>query len=304
MSSDLVVITSYFNPHRFKKRYENYLLCRDQVRNAGIHLITVEAAFGSDPYELNGGDILQFRGKDLMWVKERLLAEGIEYVLKKTTYTNIAWIDADTIFSESNWADKTQEKLQHYKVVQCFNHCVQAYSDTTQERGCAIECAIRGIPITNGAPGGAFAARREFLDKVNIYQYAITGGGDTLYVLALCKEVPDRYDDLYRLLHEEVGYVAKWAFPMIAHWYNWAKYAQLHIKPYEVGFVNQEVTFLPHGKQVNRRGTIRTTEMLHFDPYKDIRLNEDSRMFEWASSKVDFHKLVKNYFWQRNDDDL
>lgn len=305
MSRDLAVVTSYFNLCGFKKKLENYKIFREGILKTGVHLLTMEVVFGEGKSDLIGyPDVITFYAKDVMWLKERLLDEGIKHLLRTTEFSKIMWIDADAVFENNNWVENTERALDKYEVVQCFNHAWSLYSDTKQERCSAIDCTKKGIPLTKGAPGGALAATRSFLEKCDIHQHAITGGGDTLFTLAVCKELPIELEKVYNMIDSEVGYIIKWAFPMLTHWLNWAYEVQLHIKPEQVSFVEQSITFLEHGKQKNRRGPIRTTEMLHFNPYKDIRFNPKTRVFDWSSDKFEFHKAVEDYFWQRNDDDI
>ena len=61
---------------------------------AGINLITVECAFGAEPFELGPSpSVIQVRGRDVMGMKERLLNLAIERLPPHVT--KVAWVDAD-----------------------------------------------------------------------------------------------------------------------------------------------------------------------------------------------------------------
>ena len=74
MSSDLWVITSYFNPCRYKTKRENYDTFMEGMRETGANVLTAELAFDNEEFELAPGPaVLQLRGGGVMWQKERLL---------------------------------------------------------------------------------------------------------------------------------------------------------------------------------------------------------------------------------------
>jgi hypothetical protein len=88
-----------------------------------VPLLTVELAFGDNPFELRAGDaekIVKIRGGDVMWQKERLLNIAVEHLPPECEY--VAWLDCDLIFDDADWAEKTQAALQKYVVVQPFQH--------------------------------------------------------------------------------------------------------------------------------------------------------------------------------------
>src|SRR5215203_6717152 len=70
----LWAITSYFNPMRYGRRLANYRLFREHLP---LPLITVELSFGGqEEFDLREGEadvLIQLRGRDVLWQKERLL---------------------------------------------------------------------------------------------------------------------------------------------------------------------------------------------------------------------------------------
>lgn len=70
--SRLWAMTSYFNPIGYRRRHEDYLRFRSRLN---APLIAIELA-SHDRFELAEGDadiLIQVRGGDVMWQKERLL---------------------------------------------------------------------------------------------------------------------------------------------------------------------------------------------------------------------------------------
>src|SRR5262245_19902909 len=70
-ASNLWAITCYFNPIGYQRRLENYHTFR---QNLAVPLVTVELAFNG-AFQLHSGDadiLVQLRGGDVLWQKERL----------------------------------------------------------------------------------------------------------------------------------------------------------------------------------------------------------------------------------------
>src|SRR5438045_2016831 len=87
---DLWAITCYFNPAGYRRRLANYRIFRERLT---IPLLAIELAYGSN-FELNEKDadiLIQLRGRDVMWQKERLLNVALQSV--PPTCHKIAWLD-------------------------------------------------------------------------------------------------------------------------------------------------------------------------------------------------------------------
>ena len=76
---DLWIITSFFNPQGYKTKLRNYELFLEKIERSGLNCVVVECAFGNTPFSLRRSlKVLQIRGKDIMWQKERLLNLAIQ----------------------------------------------------------------------------------------------------------------------------------------------------------------------------------------------------------------------------------
>src|SRR4051794_9228718 len=99
---DLCVITSYYNPEKYQTKFTNYQKFSEIIRKSGIAIYTIELAFGDNEYEVpKGPDVVQLRGGDILWQKERLLNLLLAYIPLR--YTKVAWIDCDVLFVNKNW---------------------------------------------------------------------------------------------------------------------------------------------------------------------------------------------------------
>ena len=74
MSSDLWVITCYFNPCRYKTKRANFDAFMAGMEDNRANVLVVELAFGDEEFELpKSKNVLRLRGSGVMWQKERLL---------------------------------------------------------------------------------------------------------------------------------------------------------------------------------------------------------------------------------------
>lgn len=128
LNDDTWGITCFFNPVKYKNKYQNYRIFRDNSRRQGLKLVAVELTFDSSDFELNKMDaeiLLQIRGgKDnILWQKERLLNLALQKLPPECT--KVVWIDCDILFNNDNWVSETSKTLDTYKVIQPFQTIVR-----------------------------------------------------------------------------------------------------------------------------------------------------------------------------------
>src|SRR5574338_374892 len=120
----LYVITSVFNPMRYKMRWALYDKFRIMVGQQAP-LYTVEIAYGDREFAAtqdNNPYHLQLRSNDILWLKERSL-NLLERILPRD-WKYLAWIDADISFTRSDWVNETLHKLQVHPIVQMWSEAV------------------------------------------------------------------------------------------------------------------------------------------------------------------------------------
>lgn len=193
---DLWVITSYFNPGRYRTRLTNYHLFADALHRAGLNLLTVECAFGDQPFQLPAGNrVIQRRSRHALWQKERLLNIAVSEL--PSHVSKVAWIDCDVLFASSQWAPQTSQLLDKFPIVQLFERAVYLPPGATWYDGAAEpadgfaymqaqdpRALYQGYPY-HGSTGLAWAAQRELLEKHGLYDAALAGNGDHLMAHAM-----------------------------------------------------------------------------------------------------------------------
>lgn len=339
--TDLWVVTSYYNPAGYTSRRENYVRFATPLHEAGINLMTAECAFGDEPFDLPPSPaIVQVRGRDAIWMKERLLNLAIERLPDHVT--KVVWLDADVIFTNPAWAQQTSALLDHWPIVQPFTAVLPLQPDQSRPRGnghpsfarqqCQRTLLRRGV---HGAAGFAWAGQRALVQRHGIYDVAIAGSGDDLWAHAASGRLDsNRVHGIMGVGRKRVSgslarlssrlerwrrpaWLINWRVrrtrsqltvlattePFLAHYLSWATdwYAVVRGR---MAFTEGILLHLWHGSPAKRQYETRDS-ILHrhaFDPTTDLRLNAQG-VWEWASAKDALHRELVEYFRSRGEDD-
>jgi hypothetical protein len=121
----LHVIGVLSNPARFHSRYR---LAREwqehMAATPNVKLHMVESAFGDRHHEVVDGldSVLRLRTSSEIWTKENMINLGVKSLLP-VDWKYVAWVDCDTHFRDSSWAQETLHQLQHWPIVQPWMQC-------------------------------------------------------------------------------------------------------------------------------------------------------------------------------------
>jgi hypothetical protein len=308
-ANDLWAITSYYNPLSYKSRHTNYRIFRERL---GVPLVTVELAYGPR-FELGEGDadiLIQLRGGDVLWQKERLLNLALDALPAECT--KVAWIDCDVLFGDDDWPKETSRVLDRVPIAQLFSkaYYLPAYVEpwpldskrAEQQRTSIAYAAASGLNAEscleegNGrsvgacSPGIAWAARRELLQGFRFYDACVIGGGDRNLAAAV-------YD-----CFEHVARRQRLNNRQFEHFVAWAKPLRDAVGG-AVGCVEGNLFHLWHGALERRRWYARyeTMPLFRFDPSEDIALTLNG-LWRWNSQKPDLHAYVHDHFVLRRED--
>ena len=303
-SKDLAAVCCYFNACHYKIRFSNYKIFRKGIVRTGIKLLTVELAFGDDPFELTGfSDVLQLRTgkKNIMWQKERLLNVGIKKLIAEG-YKKIVWLDADVVFENDNWVKDLSSKLDKYPLVQVFKEIDRESEKEKIEHSygsASYYINTKKISYQDARPGLGWAARSSILEKVPLYDLAVINTDNDLLNLygSFCE------DRSLMVIREKCDFFKNFPFLYLFHYMKWAKIWSSYVNG-KIHYINQKMKALYHGTFKNRKHGQRDVicKKFHFDPLKDIKIGK-SGAWEWASDKPDLHKEVREYFYSRKEDD-
>lgn len=305
LASPLWAITAYFNPARYQRRRRNFDIFR---RNLEIPLVAVELAFGA-AFELEPGDaeiLVQVRGGDVLWQKERLLSIAFRHVPKECP--NIVWMDCDTILHTPSFVEQVVATLEKYVLVQPFHqvrHLAKNGSDGARpeanppgftELGLAHAVETSGNLAENltaahaVSKGMVWAARRELLERHDFYDVCVVGGGP----LAMAAAAYGQFDLVMDHMQMNEG--------QRSHFLAWAESYFLSVRG-NVGCIPATISHLWHGARDDRGYRTRYTGLrpYAFDPVCDLSLTTEN-VWQWGSAKPSLHEYVKRYFLSRRED--
>jgi hypothetical protein len=306
MHDMLWAITSYFNPMLYERRRINYQLFRRSLR---LPLLAIELAYGEN-FELVESDadmLIQLRGKDVMWQKERLLNLALSAL--PPDCRKVVWVDCDVVFDSEDWAERVSYLLDHSKLVQAFSdahHLSPSWSShdaqpvTLFAQPSAVSTIASGIaaaelfarPNERGPystnKGLAWASRREEICKTGLYDACIIGGGD----LAMISAAYGCFDIAMRNMNERQK----------EHYLGWARRCHETYRA-EVNFLDCRLFHLWHGEVDRRYYRERHNAFMRFDfdPFDDIAHDENGS-WRWSTDKPEMHNYVRNYFLARKED--
>lgn len=306
INSELVVITSFFNPLNIRSRLENY---KRFLKYLNAPLITIELSFNGiftiPDQEKN--IVIRLNEGDIMWQKERLLNIALKYLPSTCRY--VVWMDSDVIFKNNNWVSKIECALAKYKVIQGFKTVVDL--DFNQEISAAIEkekfryalvyLMEKGIinksifkrvgnSLSIGySPGHVWAARREIIEKNGFYDGMILGSGDKAMAAAGYGMI-EEFNNSVNLNNE-----------MKEHYSEWSNKYYKSVKE-SIGFADNTIYHLWHGDLVYRGYKDRYKGLKNFKiiPYENLILTNENT-WTWNYVDQDLKNYIKDYFVSRKE---
>ena len=305
--ANLWAITCYFNPVRYRSRLANYHTFREHL---SVPLIAVELACNS-LFQLAPDDagIIQVRGGDVLWQKERLLNIGLRVL--PDACTTVAWLDCDIVFQRDDWPIQAERSLAQFNLVQLFDevhhlrrdaHPISGTAPVDHRADALARRLIEGtVPATifrgegssqrwGYTPGHAWACRREILEIGGLYDGLIMGCGDKAIASAALGHCEDAVR-AYRMNSQRAEHYRAWAQPFF------------NAVQANVGFAPGAIRHLWHGDLTHRRygDRYRDFAAFDFDPYSDIAPNGDG-CWRWNTPKYALHEYVRKYFKSRRED--
>ncbi len=198
-AAEIYGITAYFNPQGIPLLKTNYANFRERLLRQGLKLLVIELSNGETSFDLDKKDaeiVIQVKSKSVLWHKERLLNIGLQNLPK--TCTEIVWLDADILFLDNDWVNKTSQLLKTYNILQPFSTVIRLkqgqYELTKPEHEYKLIKKEGGRTVSwcwscansvkkHGETGFAWAAKKSIFDDIGFYDKLIVGGAD--------KTIPD-----------------------------------------------------------------------------------------------------------------
>jgi len=306
-------ITTFFNPAGYRNKSENYRIFRESSKKQGLKLLALELAFGKRPFELGTEDadiLIQLRTKkeNILWQKEAMLNIGLKNL--PPDCDKFIWLDCDIIFKNDGWISETSALLERYSLVQPFRYfiklpkgkrdlgsreineliCREKKGDNTSMKDIENKSKIKSHIDPNAR--GIWAARREILDTIHFFDYAIVGSGDTFMFYGFTNFNPitltqlDFYPGTFR--------------------HKYLKWYEIAVKEIKGSVYVSEgyVLHLWHGKIKNREylGRHKRICEANYNPDTDIKKDEQG-LWVWTGKNKVLQRVVRRYFVKRNEED-
>jgi hypothetical protein len=301
-SGDLAIVSCHFNPCNYRSRERNLLAYLDAMSARNLPVFVAELAFPNQSYVVpessNTIRAIRFSANDVMWHKERLLNLAVQRLPER--FTKVAWIDADVLFPDPAWYQKTSALLDSHNLIQLFDTVSQQDNDGRELQrleGLAAYIA-KGKPtpfkfdVSRTWPGLAWASKRQLFNTHGLLDRMILGGSDTYMSLAAFGQLDEWHSwHLQRLTTK-----------LLAAWKAWAEPFFRSVQG-KVGYLPGTIAQLGHGV-VERRRYVERMDILNnhdFDPVADIACGP-SGVWKWSTAKPAFHAEVRRYFEQRRED--
>lgn len=314
MRADLLtVIMVLDNPCRWASRLRNFLWTEEEILREGVRLITVEIEHGDRAHQLpDRQGVLRIRGRarDMLWRKENMHDIGIAKA--ETDY--IACFDGDIRPVRPGWAAEVVHALQVYSVVQVGSELIylgpkheQLYTVPSLvslyrkqllklQLDVAGRCAYDAGDLAewakkHGYPGGAWAYRKDALDKLGgLLDCCVCGAGDHHMAMALLG------------LPDPLAAVERSTEPYSMMVRGWRERAERHIAR-DVGVVSGTCLHFHHGSTKKRRYPDRwwILQSNAYNPHTDI-VYDSNGVLHLTGNKPKLRDDLRLYFEERDED--
>jgi hypothetical protein len=283
---DMAICFVYFNPASSKRLLMNYLYVKNHYLTRRLPVYTIELVYKGREREIS--DSIIVRSDSIMFHKENLIR-----ILEKklpSCYTKLACIDADIIFSDDEWYERTSELLNNHDVVQPFSECV--WWDLTYTKELIKRQSIVLLPTKKiywkYHTGFAYCFRRDWYNKIGFYDYCVIGGGDVLGVMGWMKlDLANTYNVLSKCMK--------------------TTFMEFYNKPSpRLTYLENNIAYhLFHGARKDRQYENRHLLLSDEDEITNIiKINRDG-VYEWTDKyKAKLNELFYNYFVSRKDDNI
>lgn len=310
------VIAVISNPANYQSRYENYKVFEENILRKTKNLWTVELITGARAAQITSKacdrniQLYQSAIDGELWHKEQLINVATQFVAEAAPdFRYLMWVDADFLF-EADALEKTWEALQTWPIVQAWSDLINLdpdwhimstsksfmYCRSQGEHAKLLPSGDYVTPI--GAPGGAWAFRREYLNQLGctisgpILDFGIVGSGDHYFA------------------HAVVGEIGRTKNPAFHPNYN--KWLQLYadnadrVVKRNVGYVANTVRHLWHGSKQSRGYNWRAKILIEnqFDPETDLTRDVSGlwRLIVNTPRQMKLRDDLRMYFRSRKED--
>lgn len=282
---DMAICLVFFNPVKSKRILMNYFYAKSLHEREGFPVFTMELVYEGESPEIP--DAFHVKSKSIMFHKENLYRLLVQKIPRH--YTKLAFLDSDVYFKSSSWYQETSTLLDTHTIVQPFE--TATWLDLTYTKNITVKKTILLMDPRQWSlayhPGFAWCIQRHWYESKGFFDYAVSGGGDTLSVAAwLHLDLPNRKPMVAKLLMSSYDDYKK------------------TIQDISVTFLQgSEIFHLFHGSLQNRQYVTRHRMLNVEGEIKTLTFTNEEGVLEWREPSK-WNYLFRDYFQKRNDDEL
>lgn len=304
----LHVVTCVFSPSSFASRYNRYNQFAEYISQfKHVRLWTVELIFPGQNFtvtDANNPYHLQLTAEHPLWYKENILNILIDRLPPEAK--NIAVVDGDVQWKQSDWDRQTIKALKQYPVVQMLATWQNLDENDKPTMPPARGFAQRYVHGTQkdgdtGFTGLAWAWRRETLEQLGgLFDKGILGSGDYFMANAL---IGKNRSDAGVIDTEREPDLKNWVALLDAALDLWIVKAETAVKR-NLGYVNLHILHFFHGKKANRGYNWRWRILAKFgyDPLKHVTYDSKG-LIVLKDISVGIFSAIRGYFDSRRETD-
>lgn len=313
----LHVIGVISNPVRYQTRWRLFRRWyNEMMKTPNVKVYVVELAFGDRQFECTdpaNPQHLQLRTQHELWHKENMINLAVAELLPRDWHymcwsdTDIFWprnydYESDT-FVPSGWAQETMHQLQHFHLVQPWQHAIDLSFHgsimNTFESFCSVHLRGDKMQTAPGQPykyahsGFAWACTREFWQNLpgkGLMDWALVGSADHHMAWASIGKVGFS-------VHQEMGANFK---KLATEWQDCA----FDMTKGQIGYVKTRIEHKFHGPKVHRGYRERWKIFIeeHYDPIEDVAYDHHGIIY--LKNKPRLEHRIRMYMRSRNEDSI
>lgn len=297
------VITSYFNPVRYKSRKKNHIKWLNYWKRSGIEPWVVEVALGNRHFEVTESDNskhLQLRSLNEIWHKEAALNEMVKRLPRNWEIVVVSDNDVVSLQKGKKWLKDIWNAHQSYEIVQPFQNALDMgpHGQTLHRHEGFVYSHLSEKPFSRAYgswhPGYIWSYTKKSWNSMGgLIDFAIVGAGDDHMAKSLIRRGKD---SLPTGLHEDyVKLVLDWE-------------AQAHETKLDLGYIPHTIKHYFGGPKVARKYWSRWDILRKLDngdkafsPIEDLKRDYQG-LWQINDSSLLRRDLIRKYFRTRRED--
>jgi len=294
--NDLAIITTYFNYENYKSRKDNLDTFLEFVNTSGVseHLYIAEILYKDQQPEVNHKNVKILNTNSIIWHKEAAINAIVKNLPKQ--YTKIMWVDADVMWFNKNWYYDISKLLDTYNFIQPYSSCKYLNRDFSVSNTRYSYVYYKELLQLNkwiypdlGNTGLAVAHKREFYDKLGLYDKLLTGWGDKVSLFIYDDEFT-RFKTVYKddcseyIFNDVISHVQK----------------EKEIINDKIGYYDEEIVHLYHGSLNDRVYHIKNQAKIDF---LNTFYKSDNGLYEFKeNTSTEIIECFTSFYKTRKED--